>query len=332
MVSPSCPIRAQRLTKRFNAVHALAGLDLHVPCGTVLGVLGPNGAGKSTLLRILTTLTRPDSGSAQVAGFDVLTQAAEVRRHIGVAAQDATLDELLSGRQNLSMVGELCGLTSAQSRQRAAQLLDQFALADAADRLMKTYSGGMRRRLDLAAAMVTQPTVLFLDEPTTGLDPGSRARVWELIRARVADGTTVLLTTQYLEEADNLAAHIVVIDHGLIVAEGTPRDLKARVGAARLHVTLATPHAAAAATLQQCIHAAVDVSPDGRTLRAAVAHSVGLGTNVVRALDHAGILVDDVAVHPPTLDDVFFSLTATPPREEPGPELHNRELHKRART
>jgi ABC-2 type transport system ATP-binding protein len=218
-------IEAHGLQKRFGATVALAGVDLDVPAGSILGVLGPNGAGKTTAVRILTTLSLPDGGSARVAGHDVLAEAAAVRRKIGVTAQDATLDDVLSGRENLELVGRLSGLRRAQARIRARELLAQFELADAAERLLKTYSGGMRRRLDLAAGLMTRPPVLFLDEPTTGLDPTSRARMWEVIRALVADGATLLLTTQYLDEADELADRIVVIDHGRVIAGGTAAEL-----------------------------------------------------------------------------------------------------------
>src|SRR5271155_1908400 len=215
-------IQAEGLTKRYGETQALAGVDIVVPAGTILGLRGPNGAGKTTAVRVLTTLARPDSGSATVAGIDVLRHPGEVRRHIGVAAQDATLDPLLTGRQNLVLIGELSDLGRADSRARAKELLAQFELTDAADRVVKGYSGGMRRRLDLAGSLMTRPPVLFLDEPTTGLDPTSRQRVWEAIRELLRGGVTVLLTTQYLEEADALADQIVVIDHGRVIAQGTP--------------------------------------------------------------------------------------------------------------
>ena len=235
-------IEAEALSKRYGDTVALAGIDLQVPAGAILGVLGPNGAGKTTAVRILTTLAIPDGGHARVAGHDVVTEATAVRRSIGVAAQDATLDDALTGRQNLVMIGELGRLDRRGARARAIELLDRFDLADAADRITKTYSGGMRRRLDLAASIVTHPPVLFLDEPTTGLDPASRAKMWKVIRGLVADGVTLLLTTQYLDEADTLADRIVVIDHGRVIAEGTSRELKSAVGGARLEVTLTERH------------------------------------------------------------------------------------------
>jgi daunorubicin resistance ABC transporter ATP-binding subunit len=309
-------IEASGLQKRFGPTVALAGLDLTVPAGAVLGVLGPNGAGKTTALRILTTLSLPDAGTARVAGHDVVREAQAVRRAIGVTAQDATLDEVLTGRQNLVLVGRLSGLRRASARARANDLLTQFGLVDAADRMLKEYSGGMRRRLDLAAGLVTRPPVLFLDEPTTGLDPTSRVRMWNVIRALVADGTTLLLTTQYLDEADELADRIVVIDHGRAIAEGTAGELKVQTGGARLEITLTAANAAATTALEPYVTGPVHVSRDGRHLSAPVATGSGLATTVVRALDAAAVSVDDVAVHQPSLDDVFFALTGQPVEPE----------------
>ncbi|HVX21481.1 MAG TPA: ATP-binding cassette domain-containing protein [Acidimicrobiales bacterium] len=311
-------IEAEGLTKHYGRTWALAGIDLQVPAGSILGMLGPNGAGKTTAVRILTTLAVPDDGWARVAGHDVVHQAQAVRRSIGVTAQDATLDEALTGRQNLVMVGELSGLRRREAKDRAAELLDRFTLTDAADRVMKGYSGGMRRRLDLAAGLMTRPPVLFLDEPTTGLDPTSRARMWDIIRGLVADGATLLLTTQYLEEADELADRIVVVDHGRIIAEGTSAELKAATGGARLEVTLTDPHPEAVPALRPLVDGEVHVSHDGRQLQAAVRSGSGVATTVVRALDRAGVLVDDVEVHQPSLDDVFFALTGHP-TEQPSP-------------
>jgi ABC-2 type transport system ATP-binding protein len=302
-------IEADGLVKRYGQTQALAGVDFAVPAGAILGLLGPNGAGKTTAVRILTTLALPDGGRARVAGIDVVRYPGEVRRRIGVAAQDATLDPMLTGRQNLVLVGELSGMGRTPARGQAADLLDQFELADAADRVVKGYSGGMRRRLDLAAAFMTRPPVLFLDEPTTGLDPVSRQRVWEAVRRLVAGGVTVLLTTQYLEEADALADHIVVVNDGRVIASGTPRELKEASGTARLEVTLTVPHRDAVAAVATLAGGQVHLSSDGRHLSAGVEAAPGLATSVVRALDDAGVLVDNVEVRQPSLDDVFFTLT-----------------------
>ncbi|HUB73545.1 MAG TPA: ATP-binding cassette domain-containing protein [Solirubrobacteraceae bacterium] len=314
-------IEAHGLRKRFGPTVALDGVDLEVPAGAILGVLGPNGAGKTTAVRILTTLSLPDAGSARVAGHDVVREAGAVRRKIGVTAQDATLDEVLTGRENLVMIGRLGGLRRAQADARAEELLAQFELTDAAGRLLKTYSGGMRRRLDLAAGLVTRPPVLFLDEPTTGLDPNSRVRMWEVIRGLVADGVTLLLTTQYLDEADELADRIVVIDRGHVIAGGSAAELKAQTGGARLEVTLSEPRAEAAAALEAFVAGPVHVSHDGRRLRAPVRSAAGLATTIVRALDAAAITVDDVEVRQPSLDDVFFALTGHPTAPSPDGEV-----------
>jgi len=302
-------IHAEGLSKRYGKTVALDGISFDVPAGSILGMLGPNGAGKTTAVRILTTLALPTAGRARVAGFDVVSDAAQVRRNIGVTAQDATVDELLTGRQNLVMIGRLSGLSRANAKRRANELLDDFELDDAGGRVLKSYSGGMRRRLDLAAGLVTRPPVLFLDEPTTGLDPTSRSRMWDVIRKLVADGVTLLLTTQYLDEADELADRIVVVDHGLIIANGTSAELKAKVGGARLELTLNGPNADAAAVIRPLCDGDVHTSHDGRQLRAPVRSGTGLATTIVRTLDRAGITVDDVQVHQPSLDDVFFALT-----------------------
>jgi ABC-2 type transport system ATP-binding protein len=309
-------IEVEALAKRYGQTQALAGVDFAVPAGTLLGLLGPNGAGKTTAVRVLTTLALPDSGRAAVAGIDVVRYPARVRRYIGVAAQDATLDRLLTGRQNLVLVGELSGMGRRLARARATDLLEQFELAGAADRVMNGYSGGMRRRLDVAASLMAcpppasgAPFVLFLDEPTTGLDPASRQRVWEAVRRLLAEGVTVLLTTQYLDEADALADRIVVIDRGRVVADDTPGNLKEASRGARLEVTLTAPSPGAVATVAPLVSGPVQVSDDGRRLGAGVDLVPGLATTIVRALDHAGIVVDNVEVRQPSLDDVFFALT-----------------------
>jgi ABC-2 type transport system ATP-binding protein len=315
----SIVIEATALSKRYGETQALDRVDLEVVAGSILGVLGPNGAGKTTGLRILTTLTAPDGGRAWVAGHDVVHEAAAVRRKIGVTGQDATLDDLLTGRQNLVMIGELSRLRRAEARRRAHELLDLFELTEAADRVVKGYSGGMRRRLDLGASLVMRPPVLFLDEPTTGLDPTSRQRMWGVIRTVVADGATVMLTTQYLDEADALADGIVVIDHGRVIARGTPRELKAATGSQLLEVTIAAPHAGATEALAGFAIGPVKSSDDGRRLWTPARNEPGLAVAALRALDAAGALVDDITVHRPSLDDVFAVLTgsaAAPEREE----------------
>jgi daunorubicin resistance ABC transporter ATP-binding subunit len=312
-------IEASGLQKRYGEQLAIRSVDLEVPAGTVLCVLGPNGAGKSTTVRILTTMTVPDAGTARVGGLDVVTQAAEVRRIIGVTGQDSSLDEQLTGTQNLMMVGRLSKLSGRDAQARTAELLEQFELTHAAERMVKTYSGGMRRRLDLAASLIARPPVLFLDEPTTGLDPTARQGVWDVIRTLVADGTTLLLTTQYLDEADALADTISVIDHGTVIAQGSSTDLKARVGGERLEVRLVTPHSAAASALAPLVSGPIQVTDDGRVLTAPVTPRPGLATSFIRALDDAGVEVDDFEIHRPSLDDVFFSLTGHA-AEEPMPD------------
>jgi ABC-2 type transport system ATP-binding protein len=310
-------ISARSLSKSFGPVQALKGVDLDADPGSILGVLGPNGAGKTTAIRILTTLTSPDCGSAWVAGHDVVNDPASVRRVIGVTGQDATLDESLTGRQNLLMVGELSRLRRPDAKRRAVELLDLFELAAAGDRVLKTYSGGMRRRLDLAASLVAKPPVLFLDEPTTGLDPTSRQRVWALIRGLVAEGTTVLLTTQYLDEADSLADRIVLFDHGRVVAEGTPAELKGSTGSQLVEVSLVRPHPGAAQALRAVGAGAVKVSGGGRRLQVPARNESGLAVAVLRVLDEVGAEVEDIAVHQPTLDDVFGILTGGVEAREP---------------
>lgn len=303
-------IEASGLCKSYGKVRALEGVDLHAPTGTVLGLLGPNGAGKTTAVRILTTLLQADGGSARVAGLDVARDAAELRAKIGLAGQYAAVDENLTGAENLEMVGRLYHLPKGEPRARAAQLLERFGLSEAADRLVRTYSGGMRRRLDLAAALVARPPVLFLDEPTTGLDPRSRIDLWEMIEDRVAKGTTVLLTTQYLDEADRLADRIAVIDRGRMLAEGTSDELKDRFGGERLDLTLENRDQADAATaaLEPIVSGPPSDLPGG-ALCYPVEQRQGTIAAAVRRLDEAGIAIDDVAMHRPTLDDVFLGLT-----------------------
>jgi ABC-2 type transport system ATP-binding protein len=309
-------IEVRELRKSYGDVEALRGIDLTVPQGTVLGLLGPNGAGKTTAVRILTTLLPPDSGTATVAGFDVVRDAVELRSHIGLAGQYAAVDENLSGFENLEMVGRLYHLGGDASKRRAGELLERFELTDAAKRLVRTYSGGMRRRLDLAAALVARPPVLFLDEPTTGLDPRSRIGLLETIEARVAAGTTVLLTTQTLDEADRLADQIAVIDNGRVIADGTSDELKDRVGGERLEVRIGE-----GCSMDDAIRALTPIAEDvpaatDGTLRAPIRHRPGLIAEAVRSLDDANVWIDDIAVRRPTLDDVFLVLTGHAAEEE----------------
>ncbi len=311
MTGTRAMILAEGLEKRYGDTPALRGLDLVADEGTILGLLGPNGAGKTTAVRIFATLLKPDAGHAQVAGFDVVTQADALRAHIGLTGQYAALDDYLTGFENLEMVGRLYHLPRSEARRRAAELLERFDLVEAGGRLVRTYSGGMRRRLDLAASLVAEPPVLFLDEPTTGLDPRSRMAVWQMVRELVAGGTTVLLTTQYLEEADQLADRIAVIDGGRVIADGTPAELKARVGGARLEVTVAREAdlEAAARLLRPYGDGSLHVDREQRRVVVPAADGPGLLAAVVRELDAAGIRVDDLGLHRPTLDDVFLALT-----------------------
>ena len=297
------------LCKRYGDLQALDGADLKAEKGTVLGLLGPNGAGKTTAVRILTTLLKPDGGSARVDGLDVVKDAALLRERIGLAGQYAAVDESLTGRENLELFGRLYGMKKSEARKRSDDLLERFDLGEAGQRLVGTYSGGMRRRLDLAGALVARPPVLFLDEPTTGLDPRSRLGLWETIEERVSQGSTVLLTTQYLDEADRLADQIAVIDHGKVIAEGTAAQLKDRVGGDRLEVRLENEAQAEAASA--ALASVVDEAPELRDglLLAAVSRRDGTVANALRRLDEAGIEVSDLSLRRPTLDDVFLGLT-----------------------
>jgi ABC-2 type transport system ATP-binding protein len=305
-------IAVHAIGKRFGTIRALDGVDLEVPPGTVCAVLGPNGAGKTTLVRILTTLLRPDFGTARVAGCDVVRDAERLRYRIGLAGQYAAVDGLLTGRDNLIMVGRLYHLPGRQARQRADDLLERFDLADAGNRLTKTYSGGMRRRLDLAASLIVAPPVLFLDEPTTGLDPRSRSGMWEVIGELVAGGTTLLLTTQYMEEADRLADQISVIDAGQVIAEGTPAELKDRVGGAHLDIVIRD--AARLDDASRALHRIRAAEPrierrDRRVIVPVPAGGAWRLTEAVRELDAAAVVIDDIALRRPTLDEVFLTLT-----------------------
>jgi ABC-2 type transport system ATP-binding protein len=334
-------ILVEGLTKSFGEVHALRGIDLSVPRGTVLGVLGPNGAGKTTAVRILVTLLQPDGGRALVEGRDVVREPAAVRRSIGLAGQSAAIQEELTGRENLEIIGRLYHLSWPHARSRAVELLEQFGLSDAADRAAKTYSGGMQRRLDLAASLVGRPKVLFLDEPTTGLDPRSRLGMWDIIRSLVADGTTLLLTTQYLDEADELANEIVVIDHGLVIAAGTSEELKGRVGGDVVEFTVPDrgliDNATAAVTkiMERVGEVGGEPTADLETgmvsLRVGSRGSDAL-VEVVRSLDAAGVETHGLGLRRPSLDDVFLALTGhAAEEEEPGGRRRGRRGGRRGK-
>jgi ABC-2 type transport system ATP-binding protein len=309
-------IRVRGLVKTFGDVRAVDGVGFEVPTGTVLGLLGPNGAGKTTVVRMLTTLMRPDAGTVEVAGLDAVKQATELRSRIGLAGQYAAVDENLTGAENLTMVGRLYGMARGAAKARGSELLEEFDLVEAAGRPVSTYSGGMRRRLDLAAALVAKPEVLFLDEPTTGLDPRSRLDLWGTVETLKEAGTTVLLTTQYLDEADRLADSIAVIDHGRLIAEGTSDELKDRVGGERLEVTLpegTDPEAAIAALAPMSDEQ--PIQEDGR-VRLQVRQRSGTLVEAVKRLGEAGLDVEDLELRRPTLDDVFLTLTGRAPAPE----------------
>ncbi len=319
--TPTFAIEARGLEKRYGDSVALDGVDLAVATGSVCGLLGPNGAGKTTAVRILTTLSTMDRGTARVAGFDVGTAAQEVRRRIGLAAQDATVDGLLTGLENLVMIGELHHLGRATARRRGRELLAQFSLVEAGDKLAKEYSGGMRRRLDLAATLVAGPEVLFLDEPTTGLDPRGRNELWAVLDTLVDSGTTVLLTTQYLEEAERLADDIVVIDHGRVIARGDARQLKRQIGGDQLVIVPvhSADLAAVAAIVERVVGVRPTIDPPTRVVTAPAATGAAAIAAVATELVAAGIEVEDLGLHQPTLDDVFLTLTSTSSVAPPAP-------------
>jgi oleandomycin transport system ATP-binding protein len=319
-------IEAEGLVRTFGKVRALDGIDMVAREGTVFGLLGPNGAGKTTAIRVLSTLIRPDSGRAVVGGYDVVGEPAKVRRLIGLTGQYAAVDELLSGKDNLFMIGRLLGLPAREARSRATELLGSFDLADAATKYVKTYSGGMRRRLDLAASLVGRPRFLYLDEPTTGLDPRSRLELWVMIRALVAEGTTVLLTTQYLEEADRLADEIVVIDHGRVIAAGTPAQLKTRVGGQVLQARPADPAdlSATEKILSEFADGDDATHTDGQLVTVAIVDRSALG-QAVRRLDDAGIGIEDLSLRRPSLDEVFLAITGHLAEDDPDPRDDDRE-------
>ena len=319
-------IEARGLVKRYGAAVALDGLDLTVPEGTILGLLGPNGAGKTTAIRILTTLLSPDAGTATVAGADVVAEPAEVRRRIGLSGQYAAVDEYLTGAENLELIGRLYHLGAKGSRARAGELLERFSLTEAGRRPVSTYSGGMRRRLDLAGALVAEPPVLVLDEPTTGLDPHSRNELWDVIRDLVAQGSTLLLTTQYMEEADQLADDIVVIDHGQQIAHGTADELKKQIGGERMEIYIDSDASVADARRILAHFTTGEIHVEERRVTAPIIGGAGTLTHALRSLDTAGVEVQDVGLRKPTLDDVFLTLTGhIAEREAPHPTPIDRD-------
>jgi ABC-2 type transport system ATP-binding protein len=334
VTTPEIAVLATGVRKRYGRTQALDGLDLAVPTATVCGLLGPNGAGKTTAVRILSTLLRMDAGRAEVAGFDVARRPGQVRHRIGLVGQNAAVDEILSGRQNLVMFGRLHHLGGTAARARADELLDRFGLTAAARMPVKQYSGGMRRRLDLAASLVLAPPVLFLDEPTTGLDPRGRAEVWDSIRDLVAGGTTVLLTTQYLDEADQLADTICVVDAGRVIADGTPDDLKTAVGGDRIDVVVREAGALAAAVevVARVAGAEPSVDAEERRISTPVRDRIAALTELVRTLDAAGVEVDDLLLRRPTLDDVFLRLTGRRTDDDAGTDVDTALAHAGATT
>ena len=314
-------IEARDVAKRFGKTQALAGVSFRVGRGTVLGLLGPNGAGKTTMIRVLTTLLRPDAGQARVAGFNVVADGQRVRSLIGLAGQYAAVDELLTGRENLELVGLWYHLPGREYRRRAQETLELLSLTDAADRRVATYSGGMRRRLDIGASLIANPPVLFLDEPTTGLDPRTRNDLWQFIRDLVNDGTTVLLTTQYMEEAEHLANRIIVIDKGKQIAAGTPDELKTQAGGATLEARVADPRDAdrAAALLASVAGSQPRSDPEARLVSVPAGEGIGLLLDAGRRLQEAGIALDDLGIRRPTLDEAFLSLTGAASEDRAGP-------------
>jgi len=326
---PEPVVRAEQIVKHFGTVKALDGVSIEFEPGIIYGLLGPNGAGKTTLIRVLTTLLRPDSGSATVAGIDVLADPVTARNHMGLAGQFAAVDEYLTGRENVEMIGRLYNLSTAEARSRAGDVLDRIDLGDAADRQVRTYSGGMRRRLDLAASMVGRPQVLFLDEPTTGIDPRSRVHIWDLILDLVAEGTTILLTTQYLDEADQLAARVGVIDHGHVIAEGTPEQLKNQLGGSVVELTVADDLRERTMSVLAGVHGEPPTfEPASRKITLSAPEGPHTLTRVVRTLDEAAIAPEDIALRKPTLDDVFLSYTGHV-AEEAGAQENGRRRRRR---